>query len=122
MADSELMIEQYFEALNTEDYQAAASLFALDGALRPPFHEAIVGREAIAHYLEEEAKGIKLFPDQHTTQPLELGGTEHVITGKVQTPHFFVNASWHILLNAGSEIQSVKVKLLASLGELMNLR
>jgi ketosteroid isomerase-like protein len=116
------MIERYFQALNTENFQAAANLFASDGVLYPPFHEGVVGREAIAHYLEEEAKGIKLFPINHSTQPSEIGTTEHVITGKVQTSLFYVNASWHILLNAGSEIQSVKVKLLASLVELMNLQ
>lgn len=115
------MIEQYFQALNTEDFQTAASLFATDGVLYPPFHEGVVGQEAIAHYLEEEAKGIKLFPVYYSTQPSELGSIEHIITGKVQTPIFHVNASWHILLNAGLEIQSVKVKLLASLVELMNL-
>jgi SnoaL-like domain len=120
--EKKLMIEQYFQALNTENFQAAAKLFAFDGVLYPPFHEGIVGREAIAHYLEEEAKGIKLFPVNYSAQPSKIGTTEHVITGKVQTSLFYVNASWHILLNAGSEIQSVKIKLLASLVELMNLR
>lgn len=116
------MIERYFEALNTENFQTAADLFAPDGVLHPPFHEEVVGREAIAQYLEEEAKGIKLFPAHYSAQPLELGSIEHTITGKVQTSLFYVNASWHILLNADSEIQSVKIKLLASLVELMNLR
>lgn len=116
------MIEQYFQDLNDENFQAVASLFAADGVLYPPFHEGVVGREAIAHYLHEEAKGIKLFPVHYSTQPAELGSTEHIITGKVQTSMFHVNASWHILLSTGSEIQSVKVKLLASLVELMNLR
>lgn len=116
------MIEQYFQALNAENFQTAASLFASDGVLYPPFHEGVVGREAIAQYLEEEAKGIKLFPGQHITQPSEVDGTKHIVTGKVQTPLFYVNASWQILLNADSEIQSIKVKLLASLVELMNLR
>jgi ketosteroid isomerase-like protein len=118
------MIEQYFQALNAENFQAAAALFTTDGVLYPPFHQGVVGREAIAQYLEEEAKGVKLFPAHYTTQPseVEIGTTEHIITGKVQTPLFYVNASWHILVNAGSEIQSVKIKLLASLVELMNLR
>lgn len=116
------MIEQYFQALNAEEFQTAARLFASDGVLHPPFHQEIIGQEAIACYLEEEAKGIKLFPVHYSAQPSELGGTEYVITGKVQTPMFYVNASWHILLNTDSKIQSVKVKLLASLVELMHLR
>ncbi len=115
------MIEQYFQALNAEEFQTAACLFAPDGVLYPPFHEGVVGREAIAHYLEE-AKGIKLFPVNYSAEPSELGSTEHLITGKVQTPMFHVNASWRILVNAGSEIQLVKVKLLASLLELMDLK
>jgi hypothetical protein len=116
------MIEQYFEALNAENFQAAAGLFASDGVLYPPFHEEIVGREAIADYLEEEAKGIKLFPIHYSTRLDPLGGIEHTVTGKVQTSLFHVNASWQILLSTGSEIQSVRVKLLASLVELMKLR
>lgn len=117
------MIEQYFQAMNAEDFQAAANLFALDGILYPPFHSEVVGREAIAQYLEEEAKGIRLFPAHcSSVQPCESGSTEHIVTGKVQTQLFYVNASWHISLNAGSEIQSMKIKLLASLGELMKLQ
>lgn len=116
------MIERYFEALNAENFQTAADLFTPNGVLYPPFHEEVVGREAIARYLVEEAKGIKLFPDHYSAQPLESGSIEHTITGKVQTPLFYVNASWRILLNTDSEIQSLKIKLLASLVELMNLR
>lgn len=115
-------IEQYFEALNAENFETAASLFAADGVLYPPFHEGVVGQEAIAQYLEEEAKGIKLFPSQYDVQSSELSCTEHTITGKVQTSLFYVNASWRIILNKDSEIQSVKVKLLASLTELMSLK
>jgi hypothetical protein len=72
--------------------------------------------------LEEKARGIKLFPTQYSSQSSESGSPEHTVMGRVQTPLFYVNASWHILLNTDSEIQSVKVKLLASLGELMHLR
>jgi hypothetical protein len=116
------MIERYFQALNAENFQDVASLFALDGVLYPPFHQEVVGREAIADYLEEEAKGIQLFPVDYSTLPWEAGGTQHTVTGKVQTSLFYVNASWQIILSANSEIQSVRVKLLASLVELMKLR
>ena len=116
------MIEQYFQALNDENFQAAAELFATDGVLYPPFHQGVTGREAIVHYLEEEARGVKLFPSHYSSPPLGSGSPEYIVTGKVQTSLFHVNASWQIMLNADSEIQSVKVKLLASLVELMNLQ
>lgn len=116
------MIERYFEAINAENFQTVASLFAPEGVLYPPFHEEIVGREAIASYLEEEAKGIKLFPLHYSAQPNPSGSIEHTVTGKVQTSLFNVNASWQILLNASSEIESVRIKLLASLVELMSLK
>jgi ketosteroid isomerase-like protein len=116
------MIEQYFQALNSENFQAAADLFAADGVLYPPFHQGVVGRDAIVHYLQEEAKGVKLFPDHYSSPSLKSGSPEYIVTGKVQTSLFHVNASWQIILNADSELQSVKVKLLASLAELMNLQ
>lgn len=116
------MIEQYFQALNDESFQVAADLFATDGVLYPPFHQGVTGREAIVEYLKEEARGIKLFPTHYSSPSLESGNPEYVVTGKVQTSLFDVNASWQILLNADSEIQFVKVKLLASLAELIKLQ
>jgi SnoaL-like domain len=117
------VVEQYFRSLNAEDFQATASLFAKDGTLYPPFQEAIEGQEAIAQYLSEEAKGIKLFPIHYSSKSLtETGNFEHTITGKIQTALFVVNALWQIELNIDAEIYSARVKLMASLAELLSIR
>ncbi|MGJ3253713.1 MAG: ketosteroid isomerase family protein [Elainellaceae cyanobacterium] len=119
---SDLSIYRYFEMLNTEDYSAAAALFASDGALRPPFEEPIIGREAIAHYLTTEAAGMRLQPRQGTLERLDDGNTQYHITGKVQTSMFGVNVAWFFILNPQSDIVSVRVKLLAAPQDLLNMR
>jgi hypothetical protein len=119
---SEPAIARYFETLNTGKFQATAALFANDGVMYPPFDDALVGREAIAAYLETEAKGMTLLPRQGIPQTLETGDIQYEITGKVQTPYFGVNVAWHFVLNPQSEIRSVRIKLLAALKELLEKR
>jgi hypothetical protein len=120
--ESHPLIDRYFEALNAERYDSTALLFAADGALLPPFEEPIVGQEAIASYLAAEATGMQLYPRQGTSQVLEDGNTEYRITGKVQTPLFGVNVAWIFVINRHSELMFVRVRLLASPQELLNLR
>ena len=48
--------------------------------------------------------------------------SEIYIQGQVQTSLFKVNVAWKFILNSAKEIVSVKVKLLASLAELVKLR
>ncbi|WP_013324474.1 nuclear transport factor 2 family protein [Gloeothece verrucosa] len=116
------VILAYFENLNREDYQAAASLFAPEGALHPPFEEPIVGAEAITAYLQAEAKGMKLAPRQGIMETLEDDSQQYQISGKVKTPLFSVNVGWKFILTPLQEIIFVEVKLLASPQELLNLR
>ncbi|MBD1998437.1 nuclear transport factor 2 family protein [Leptolyngbya sp. FACHB-541] len=118
---SEPVIYHYFETLNSTDFQATAALFAADGVMHPPFDEDQVGGEAIANYLQAEAKGMKFHPRQGIFETLE-DGTHYKITGKVQTPVFSVNVNWLFVLNAQSEILSVKIKLLASPQELLGMK
>jgi hypothetical protein len=119
---SEPNIIHYFNTLNAEDYHSVAKLFASAGALYPPFEEPIVGYEAIATYLEQEASGMRLFP-KRGTQDLNQDGETHVhVMGKVQTPMFRVNVSWRFVLNAQHEILSARIQLLASPQELLKLR
>jgi hypothetical protein len=118
---SEPVIYRYFETLNSTDFQATAALFAIDGVMHPPFDEDQVGGEAIANYLQTEAKGMKFHPHQGVFETLE-DETHYKITGKVQTPVFSVNVNWLFVLNAQSEILSVKIKLLASPQELLGMR
>lgn len=118
----EPVVLQYFHALNEGQFATVSLLFAVDGVLEPPFEERIVGQAAIAAYLEREAKGFVLQPQTGTVQRLDNGCTEFEILGKVQTPWFSVNVSWQMILSPTQEIFLVKVKLLASLKELLPLR
>lgn len=116
------VILRYFETLNTGDFEATAELFADDGVLLPPFEEPVVGPGAIAIYLTNEAKGFTLHPQQGTRHALESGDIEFQIVGKVQTPLFTVNVGWQFILNPQAKILLAKIKLLASMKELLNLQ
>lgn len=119
---TESTIIRYFETLNTEDFEACAALFAVDGVMYPPFEQGIVGPEAIATYLHQEAQGMKLEPRQGVTQPGENDCLEVQVTGKVQTSWCGVNVTWFFLLNQQHEIAKAKIKLLASPQELLNMQ
>ena len=119
---TEPTILRYFETLNAGDFEGTGALFAADGAMLPPFELPVVGKDAIVAYLQEEAKGMQLFPREGICQKLEDGYVQFQIAGKVQTPFFGVNVSWIFVLNPQSEIFSATIKLLASPQELLNLR
>ncbi|MDJ0843803.1 ketosteroid isomerase family protein [Crocosphaera sp.] len=119
---TEPVIRQYFETLNEENFSATATLFAMDGTLTPPFESPITGQAAIASYLQQEAKGMTLFPFQEALETTETGHIHAKIKGKVTTPLFTVNVAWIFILNREKEIVSVEVKLLASLEELVKLK
>ncbi|WP_373546196.1 nuclear transport factor 2 family protein [Chamaesiphon sp.] len=123
-------IYQYFIRLNNGEFMETAQLFAEQGCLNPPFENSIAGREAIARYLEKEAKGMNFCPERGETltkvglvAPLKNSDrTQYQIQGKVKTNFFTVNVSWSIELNAAKEIMAVDVKLLASINELLSFR
>lgn len=115
-------ISAYFATLNASQFEASAKLFAAEGQLLPPFESAIVGREAIAAYLQTEAKGMQAVPQSSQTERLDSGEIRTQVTGQVQAPLFTVNVSWQFLLNADAEIVSLKIKLLAALKDLLHLK
>lgn len=115
-------ILQYFTYLNSGEFEAVSLLFAVDGVLQPPFEERVLGREAIATYLEREARGFLLQPQRGNSVAFENGDTELELIGKVQTPWFSVSVRWRFILSPMKEICLVEVKLLASLEELLPLR
>lgn len=119
---SEPVVLRYFETMNAGDYEATAALFADTGAMHPPFEEPIEGKEAIATYLEAEAKEMQLFPTKGLAEILENEQTQVQVTGKVQTPFFGVNVSWLFVLSSEQKILSTRIKLLASPQELLSLR
>ncbi|CAN1210097.1 Ketosteroid isomerase family protein [Tumidithrix helvetica PCC 7403] len=116
-------IQRYFDTLNMGDFQATAALFAVNGALHPPFESLVVGEAAIAAYLAQEAQGLKLYPRQINKRiAIENDLVQVSVSGRVKTAWFGVNVAWKFVLNPAQEIVYVAIELLASLQELANLR
>lgn len=115
----------YINNMNANDFESAVQLFAVDGALQPPFQKPIIGREAILAYMREECQGLKMMPQQGVVESLEDGYTPIKVTGKVQTPWFGssvgMNIAWRFLLDSEGNIFFVAIDLLASPKELLNL-
>lgn len=120
------VVARYFLTLNEGSFQTTASLFTEDGTLYPPFEKAIVGQDAIADYLQTEANGMRLEPFKLELKPMDLGDYpgdyQYDLKGKVHTSLFSVNVGWGLILNSQSQIISAKVKLLAALKELLELK
>lgn len=136
---AKLIVDNYFSSINKEEFATTASLFTEEGKLLAPFEEPIIGTEAIASYLAEEAKGMKLFPQQVISLSTEDNKQEIQVTGKVKTSFFSVNVAWFFILsdrecanknfympsNKGEnryQIAAVKIKLLASPKQLLGLQ
>ena len=116
----ELTIYEYFARLNNNEFIATSELFAEQGCLNPPFEKIVCGRNAIAQYLEKEAKGIESCPASGEMILSDSTFTQYQIQGKVKTNQFTVNVNWLIQLNSIKEIILIEVKLVASLTELLN--
>ncbi|MBE9051078.1 nuclear transport factor 2 family protein [Nostocales cyanobacterium LEGE 11386] len=112
----------YFKTLNAGEFQATAALFADDGVMYPPFESSIVGKDAIATYLQQEAENIQAHPRQGIVETLENGQIQVQVTGKAQTSWCGVNVLWLFILNQQQQIISAKIKLIASPQELLSLR
>ncbi|BCL35436.1 ketosteroid isomerase family protein [Nostoc sp. MS1] len=119
---TETTILQYFATLNAGEFTATAALFADDGVMYPPFESAMVGTDAIATYLQQEAQGIKADPREGLEEALENGEVQVQVSGKAQTSWCGVNVLWQFILNQQKQITYTKIKLLASPQELMALR
>lgn len=118
---AEPTILHYFETLNAGEFDATAALFAVDGTLKAPFESPIVGQEAIAAYLHQEAQGMILAPTQGVIEPQD-NAFKVQVAGKVQTSWCGVNVSWTFLLNDQREILAATVKLLASPQDLLKMQ
>lgn len=119
---TEPTILRYFETLNAGDFHATAVLFAEDGVMHPPFESGIVGADAIAAYLQQEAQDIKAYPHQGITETSPTGLIQIQVTGKAQTSWCGVNVLWLFTLNQQQQILQTKIKLLASPQELLAIR
>jgi hypothetical protein len=118
----ETVIDEYFLRLNKDDFAAVAELFSLQGLLCPPFEKTICGRDAIASYLESEAKGMTCLPKSRTVKSGSNGDILYQIEGNVKTSFFSVNVRWSIHLNSQKEITFLEVKLLNKLQDLVAFR
>jgi hypothetical protein len=118
----ETNVYEYYLRLNSGDFVGVAQLFSENGFLHPPFEKAIFGREAIAQYLQSEAKAIEAYPKSGTLQELDNGSNLYQIQGYVKTSYFTINVGWKMRLNADKEITSVEIKLLAELQDLLALK
>jgi hypothetical protein len=123
---TEPTVINYFQALNSDNFDAAVALFTPDGALQPPFQKPIVGPQLIGAYFRAEAQGLNIMPQQGISETLQDGSKQLKITGKVQTPWFGVqvgmNIAWRFLINPEGKIVFVAIDMLASPEELLNLR
>lgn len=119
---TEPTVLRYFETLNAGELEATAALFAADGAMHPPFESAMLGPNAIAAYLKQEAQDMKLEPKQAVTKVLDNEQIQVQVTGKVQTSWCGVNVSWLFVLSHEHKILAATVKLLASPQELLSMK
>ena len=116
------VIHNYFLTLNENNFEEFAALFSPDGLLIPPFESAIVGRDAICQYLQTTGIEVKAFPQSGTVLPENNGITIYQISGTVKTSYFTINVVWIIEVNAEQQIVSAKIKLLATLEDLLRFK
>ena len=121
-AIAELAIANYFATINQENFTQTAALFAEAGELHAPFEQPIVGRKAIAAYLDKEAKKMQLVPQTGRYESTEGDLQQIKVQGKVKTPFFSVNVAWYFHLDREQQITIAKIKLLASPQELLGLK
>lgn len=119
---TEPSILRYFATLNAGEFTATAALFAEDGIMYAPFESGIVGPEAIATYLQQEAQNMKADPHQGITETSDNQHIQVQVTGKAQTSWCGVNVMWYFVLNRTGQILEITIKLLASPQELLSLR
>jgi hypothetical protein len=117
----ETVVDEYFLRLNDGDFAAVAELFSLQGLLCPPFEKTIFGRDAIASYLESEAKGMTCLPKSRAVRRGRNEDILYQVEGNVKTSFFSVNVRWSIHLNSQKEIIFLEVKLLNKLQDLVAL-
>jgi Nuclear transport factor 2 (NTF2) domain len=118
----EPVIYEYYLRLNSGDFKGVSKLFSKNGLLHPPFERELCGREAIAQYLQAEAKGLEAFPKLGTVINKSDRSNLYKIQGYVKTSFFTVNVCWLIELDDNQEIVSVEVQLLAQLQDLLALK
>ncbi|MBR8837608.1 MAG: nuclear transport factor 2 family protein [Stigonema ocellatum SAG 48.90 = DSM 106950] len=119
---TEPTILRYFQYLNAGQFEETAALFAAEGVMHPPFESGIIGPDAIANYLRQEAQNIKAYPRGGMVETLEKGQIQVQVTGLAETYWCGVNVIWLFILNQLGKIIYTKIKLTASPQELLSIR
>lgn len=117
----ELAIQTYFSTLNQGQFELTAALFSNQGQLLPPFDSPVIGSQAITVYLKQEATDMEFQPRSATSQVLPNDQTDVEVRGQVSTSLFKVNVVWNFLLSPQGKIDLVKVNLIASMQELLQI-
>ncbi|MEL6928166.1 MAG: nuclear transport factor 2 family protein [Cyanobacteria bacterium J06600_6] len=118
---TETVIINYFSSFNRGEFTRTASLFAETGELLAHFEKPIIGRDRIAAYLNQEARGMIVLPKQGTCEA-NHDSREYKVIGKVKNSLFSVNVAWYFTLNQENQITTAKISLLASPQELLGLK
>jgi hypothetical protein len=120
-----MTVLSYVHHLNANNFGAVADLFAVGGALQPPFQQPIVGRTAILRYLQTECRNLKLWPAQGLISYQDDELTRLRVTGIVQTPwygdHTGLSMAWRFSLDAAHQIVFVAIDLMSSPQELLTM-
>lgn len=116
------VVLRYFTLFNLGEYEQVAELFSQEGKLYPPFESPVIGPKDITDYLIKEADGMTVSLLSAETQFLEDNALQINVRGRVTALVFEVNVTWNFLVNPDSKIESVRVNLVATLEELLNLR
>ena len=117
----EFAVQSYFSTLNQGQFELTAALFSDQGQLVPPFDSPVIGPQAIADYLKQEAVDMRFQPRSATSQVLPNGKTDVEVRGQVSTSLFKVNVVWNFWLSDQGKIDLVKVNLIASMQELLRI-
>jgi hypothetical protein len=114
------LVEQYFDSFCQQRFDQCAALFEPTGELHPPMDAPVVGRADILAYLAQKASEMTATAQQWDMQPTAEGNWEIEVSGHVQAKVFQVNVAWHFIVTPANEIAYLRIKLLASLVELVN--
>jgi len=115
-------IERYFSSFNQQQFDKTAALFDTEGILHPPFETPLQGKKNVLAYLKDNATNMRATPREWVLTPSDTGSWQVEVKGNVVTAHFKVNVGWQFCLTQSGDIAKVRIKLLASLAELVALR
>jgi hypothetical protein len=116
------VVEKYFHSFCQQRFDQCAALFEPTGELQPPFDAPVRGRADILSYLQQKASDMEAIAQPWQMQPTAEGNWEIEARGIVQVRVFQVKVAWYFIVTPAGKIAYLRIKLLASLAELVNFR